>query len=209
MLAKIFTSINSNNELKAVIITGDEKSFVAGADIKEMAEINTIDMYLHKIEQLWEPIAHCTKPIIAAVNGYALGGGCELAMHADIIIAGENAIFGQPEVKVGIMPGSGGTQRLPRAIGRYKAMRLLLTGEMISGVEAYEMGLVSYCVKDEECYEKSTKKVAEKIAQMPPIAIAQIKRVVNYGYDLPLDAALILEREAFITLFQLKIKKKE
>jgi len=153
-------------------------------------------------------LPNCTKPIIAAVNGYALGGGCELAMHADIIIAGENAIFGQPEVKVGIMPGSGGTQRLPRAIGRYKAMRLLLTGEMISGVEAYEMGLVSYCVKDEDVMKKH-KRLLKKIAQMPPIAIAQIKRVVNYGYDLPLDAALILEREAFITLFQLKIKKKE
>jgi len=190
-----------------LIITGNEKAFAAGADIKEMMDKSPVDIYLQKMANVWESIAKYPRPLIAAVNGYALGGGCELAMHADIIVAGENAQFGQPEIRIGIMPGAGGTQRLPRAIGKFKAMRLLLTGEMITGLQAYEMGLASYCVKDEEVMDKAIE-VASKIATMPPIAVSKIKEVVNKGYDISLDAALALEREAFQMLFLQRIKKR-
>jgi enoyl-CoA hydratase/carnithine racemase len=205
-LSEIFLSLNFDDTVKVVILTGNEKAFAAGADIKEMADLNSVDIYLQKMYLLWDSISKCSKPLIAAVNGYALGGGCELAMHADIIVAGENAKFGQPEIKIGIIPGAGGTQRLPRATGKFKAMRYLLTGEMFSGKDAFEMGLVSYCVKDENVMDVALE-VAEKIAKMPPIAVSQIKEVVNKGYDLSLDAALTLEREAFVMLFSTEDQK--
>src|SRR6201996_8879632 len=133
----------SDDAIKVVIITGNDQAFAAGADIKAMAEATPIELMLRRNNQHWEAIARCAKPIIAAVNGFALGGGCELAMHADIIIAGENVVFGQPEIRVGIMPGAGGTQRLTRAIGKFKAMLLCLTGQTFSGREAFDMGLAS------------------------------------------------------------------
>jgi len=205
-LSKTFDTLADNDDIRVLIITGNEKAFAAGADIKEMMDKNSVDIYLQKMTKVWDSIAKYPRPLIAAVNGYALGGGCELAMHADIIVAGENAKFGQPEIRVGIMPGAGGTQRLPRAIGKLKAMRLLLTGEMITGLQAYEMGLASYCVKDEEVMDKAVE-VASKIATMPPIAASKIKEVVNKGYDISLDAALALEREAFQMLFSTEDKK--
>ncbi len=205
-LSKTFDTLADNDDIRVLIITGNEKAFAAGADIKEMMDKNSVDIYLQKMTKVWDSIAKYPRPLIAAVNGYALGGGCELAMHADIIVAGENAKFGQPEIRVGIMPGAGGTQRLPRAIGKFKAMRLLLTGEMITGLQAYEMGLASYCVKDEEVMDKAVE-VASKIATMPPIAASKIKEVVNKGYDISLDAALALEREAFQMLFSTEDKK--
>lgn len=205
-LSKTFDTLADNDDIRVLIITGNEKAFAAGADIKEMMDKNSVDIYLQKMTKVWDSIAKYPRPLIAAVNGYALGGGCELAMHADIIVAGENAKFGQPEIRVGIMPGAGGTQRLPRAIGKFKAMRLLLTGEMITGLQAYEMGLASYCVKDEEVMDKAIE-VASKIATMPPIAASKIKEVVNKGYDISLDAALALEREAFQMLFSTEDKK--
>jgi enoyl-CoA hydratase/carnithine racemase len=205
-LSEIFNVLNNDENIKVTIITGNEKAFAAGADIKEMVGLSSVDMYLKKMHLLWEPITKYSKPLIAAVNGYALGGGCELAIHADIIVAGENAKFGQPEIKIGIMPGAGGTQRLPRATGKFKAMRYLLTGEMFSGKDAFEMGLVSYCVKDEEVMNVALE-VAEKIAKMSAIAVSQIKEVVNKGYDINLDAALTLEREAFVMLFSTEDQK--
>ena len=205
-LSEIFNALSNDENIRVTIITGNEKAFAAGADIKEMAELSSVDMYLKKMHLLWEPITKYPRPLIAAVNGYALGGGCELAMHADIIVAGENAKFGQPEIKIGIMPGAGGTQRLPRATGKFKAMRYLLTGEMFSGKDAFEMGLASYCVKDEEVINVALE-VAKKIAMMPPIALSQIKEVVNKGYDINLDAALTLEREAFAMLFSTEDQK--
>jgi enoyl-CoA hydratase len=141
-----------------------------------------------------------SKPIVAAVNGFALGGGCELAMHADIIIAGESAMFGQPEVRLGIMPGSGGTQRLPRAVGKFRAMKLLLTGSPFSATEAYDMGMVSEVVEDSRAIEAAMK-IAETIARQPAVAVRKIKEVVLAGLDVPLETGLLLERQALHLLF--------
>ena len=141
-----FRILGQDDSIRCIVMTGNEKAFVAGADLKEMADKTTVEMTLGKVRELWRVIAGCPKPVIAAVNGFALGGGCELAMHADIIIAGKTATFGQPEVRVGIMAGGGGTQRLTRAVGKFKAMKMLLTGEPVSASEAFDMGLVSEVV---------------------------------------------------------------
>ena len=133
LLANHFAALGNDDATRCIILTGSEKVFAAGADIRDMVERTPIEIMGRRGERLWDPIAKCPKPVIAAVNGFALGGGCELAMHADIIIAGEGASFGQPEVRVGIMPGAGGTQRLTRAVGKFRAMRMLLTGEPVTG----------------------------------------------------------------------------
>ena len=187
-------------EIRAVVITGDDRAFAAGADIRAVAQATPIDLLLQRNNQLWEDIARCPKPVIAAVNGFALGGGCELAMHADIIVAGENAIFGQPEVRVGVMPGAGGTQRLTRAVGKFKAMLICLTGETFSGRQAFEMGLASKVVPDAEVLSTALE-IARGIAALPPLAVAQIKEVLLAGQDAPLESALMLERKAFQLLF--------
>ena len=174
-LADVFRALSVDERVRAVVITGNEKYFAAGADIRDFTTAKTVDMYLRHIEQYWQPIADCPKPVIAAVNGYALGGGCELAMHADIIIAGENAKFGQPEIKLGLMPGAGGTQRLTRAAGKFKAMRLLLTGEMIDAQTADIMGLVSQVVEDNQVLDTALQ-TAKIVASFSPIAAAQIKK---------------------------------
>lgn len=195
-----------DDAIKVVVITGNDQAFAAGADIKAMAEATPIELVLRRNNQHWETIARCSKPIIAAVNGFALGGGCELAMHADIIIAGENAVFGQPEIRVGIMPGAGGTQRLTRAIGKFKAMLLCLTGQTFSGREAFDMGLASKVVPDAEVLTTALE-IARTIAAMPPLAVAQIKEVLLAGQDAPLETALMLERKAFQLLFDSKDQK--
>lgn len=149
---------------------------------------------------LWDPIARCPKPVIAAVNGFALGGGCELAMHCDIIVAGESARFAQPEVKLGLMPGAGGTQRLVRAVGKFQAMRIALTGCMVKAPEALAIGMVSEVVPDDQTLTRALA-LASEIAALPPLAVQQIKEVMLAGADLPLDSALTLERKAFQLLF--------
>jgi enoyl-CoA hydratase/carnithine racemase len=199
-LAEVFESFSAEGDLRAVVLTGDERAFAAGADIADMSQIGTIDMYLRHNERLWGAIANCPHPVIAAVNGYALGGGMELAMHADIIVAGRSAKFGQPEVKVGIMPGAGGTQRLTRAVGKFKAMKLCLTGEIVSADEAHAMGLVSDLVDDDQVFDHSLA-LARRIAALPPIAVEQIKEVILHGQDASLGAALTLERKALQILF--------
>lgn len=199
-LAEIFEGFVEDTALRCVVLTGDETSFAAGADIQDMAEIGAVDMYLRHNERLWEAVGRCPQPVIAAVNGFALGGGLELAMHADIIIAGRSAKLGQPEVRVGIMPGAGGTQRLTRAVGKFKAMRLCLTGEIIDAEEAYAMGLVSKLVDDEQVFASAVE-MAEQMAKLPPIALAQIKEVILHGQDASLGAALALERKALQVLF--------
>ncbi|MBF0167761.1 MAG: enoyl-CoA hydratase/isomerase family protein [Alphaproteobacteria bacterium] len=199
-LAERFSALSAEDEVRVIILTGNGEAFAAGADLKEMAEAGAIEILLRQTHLLWRAIAQCKKPVIAAVNGAALGGGCELAMHADIIIAGQSAQFGQPEVRVGIMPGAGGTQRLVRAVGKFKAMKLLLTGKPIKAAEAEAMGLVSELVPDEELLPTALK-MAEHIAALPPLAIAEIKEVVLAGMDAPLDTALALERKSFQLLF--------
>jgi enoyl-CoA hydratase len=199
-LAEHMAELGADEDIRAIVMTGNQEAFAAGADIKDMAEIGAIELMQRNNHLLWRAIANCPKPVIAAVNGYAWGGGCELVMHADIIVAGENASFSQPEVKVGIMPGAGGTQRLSRAVGKYKAMLMVMTGQPISGTEAGQMGLASLVVPDSEVLDKALE-IARTIARMPPVAIAQIKEVMLAGQDASLDTALMLERKAFQLLF--------
>ncbi|OUY08159.1 enoyl-CoA hydratase [Acinetobacter populi] len=205
-LSETFRQLNHDASVRAIVLTGGEKVFAAGADIKDFATASTAQMYLRHTEQYWQSIIDCTKPIIAAVNGYALGGGCELAMHADMIIAGRSAQFGQPEVKLGLMPGAGGTQRLLRAIGKFQTMLLVLTGKFIGAEEAKQMGLVSEVVEDANTIEHAVE-LAKTIAGFSPIAVQQIKEVTNLGQDMSLQAALSLERKAFQILFDTKDQK--
>ena len=205
-LADHFTEFGRSEDVRAIVLTGNEEAFAAGADISQMADAGSIEMMLRNTHLLWRAIASCPKPVIAAVNGYAFGGGCELAMHADIIVAGAGASFGQPEVRVGIMPGAGGTQRLTRAVGKFKAMKMILTGEPVTAAEAEAMGLVSEMVADAEVLERSLK-MAERIAAMPPLAVMQIKEVLLAGQDASLETALMLERKAFQLLFSSEDQK--
>lgn len=199
-LAETFQDISADSEIRCVVLTGDETAFAAGADIRDMADTTAVDMYLRHTERLWRAVADCRQPVVAAVNGYALGGGLELALHADIIVAGQGAKLGQPEVRVGIMPGAGGTQRLVRAVGKYRAMRLTLTGEIIGADEAFAMGLVSKVVPDAEVLDEALA-TARTIAKLPPLAVEQIKEVVIHGPDASLEGALLMERKALQLLF--------
>ena len=205
-LAEHFRSLGADPATRCIVLTGGDKVFAAGADIRDMVERGAVEMMLRNIHLLWEAIASCPKPVIAAVNGYAWGGGCELAMHADIIIAGESSTFCQPEVKVGIMPGAGGTQRLTRAVGKFQAMKMILTGQPVSARDALAMGLCSEVVPDADVQEAALK-MATLVASMPPVAVAQIKEVLQAGEDIPLSAALMLERKAFQLLFDTKDQK--
>ena len=205
-MAEIFIKLNDDPKTRAIVLTGGDQVFAAGADINDFLTAKTVDMYVRHSERYWDAITNCRKPIIAAVNGYALGGGCELAMHADIIVAGKSAKFGQPEIKIGLMPGAGGTQRLFRTIGKHKAMKLVLTGDMISADEADQMGLVSEVVEDEITIKRAIE-IAEQLAGYSPIALTQIKEVANLGIDMPLQAALALERKAFQILFDTEDQK--
>jgi enoyl-CoA hydratase/carnithine racemase len=205
-LAASFRQLSVDERVRSIVLTGGEQCFVAGADIREFAQASPIEMYRRHTEYLWDAIARCPKPVIAAVNGFALGGGCELAMHCDIIVAGQSARFGQPEVKLGLMPGAGGTQRLIRAVGKFQAMRIALTGCLVPAPEALAMGMVSEVVSDERTLPRALELAAE-IAALPPLAVAQIKEVMLLGADLPLDSALALERKAFQLLFDSRDQK--
>lgn len=205
-LSETFQKLNKNIAVRAIVLTGGEKVFAAGADIHDFTTASTVEMYLRHTEQYWQSLTDCSKPIIAAVNGYALGGGCELAMHADIIVAGQSAKFGQPEVKLGLMPGAGGTQRLLRAIGKFQTMLLVLSGKLISAEEANRMGLVSEVVEDENTIAHAMA-LAATIANFSPIAVQQIKEVIHLGQDMSLQSALSLERKAFQILFDTKDQK--
>lgn len=199
-LAAHFAALAVEDAVRCVVLTGGPDIFAAGADIKAMATAGPADIMRRASERLWQPIKDFPKPLIAAVNGYALGGGCELAMHADIIIAGEGAQFGQPEIRVGIMPGAGGTQRLTRAVGKFKAMKMLLTGAPVDARSAEAMGLVSEVVPDEAVLDTALD-LATLIARQPPMAARKIKEAVLAGADQPLDVALLMERQAFQLLF--------
>jgi enoyl-CoA hydratase/carnithine racemase len=199
-LAGHFRRLDECADTRVIILTGNDTVFAAGADLGELVDASVMEVYLRRAERHWQAISGCSKPVIAAVNGFALGGGCELAMHCDLIIAGTSARFAQPEVKVGIMPGAGGTQRLVRAVGKFQALRMLFTGCQVTAEEALRMGLVSEVVADAETLS-SALAIAISIAAMPSIAIAQIKEVVLGGMDLPLEQALTMERKAFQLLF--------
>jgi enoyl-CoA hydratase/carnithine racemase len=205
-MAKHFLDITADSSLRCVVVTGDEKAFAAGADVTELLKRQVVDEAFERSRVAWTAIEKCPKPIIAAINGFALGGGCELAMHCDIIIAGEGAKLGQPEVKLGIMPGAGGVQRFLRVVGKFAAMRWLLTGDLLSAAEAKALGLVSEVVPDAEVVQRALA-LAAKIALLPPIAVAAIKESILTGADTPLAAALMLERKAFQILFATQDKQ--
>ena len=192
--------LDSNDEVRVIILTGNERAFAAGADIKQMAGKSAIDMA--KIDQFstWDKIKKTKKPLIAAVSGFALGGGCELAMTCDMIVASETAQFGQPEIKIGVMPGAGGTQRLTRAIGKARAMEMVLTGKFISAEEALQYGLINKIVPV-EMYLQAALDLASDIAQMSPIATQMAKESVNRAFETHLDEGLHFERKNFYLLF--------
>jgi enoyl-CoA hydratase len=200
VLAAVFEGLHDDPSARAIVLTGNEQAFAAGADLKELIDAGAIEMLRRRAERYWSTVARTPQPVIAAINGYALGGGLELAMCCDIIIAGESAQLGQPEVRVGIMPGAGGTQRLTCAVGKFHAMRLCLTGRPIAAAEAYQIGLVSQVVPDAEVVDTALK-TAHDLARLPPLAVMQIKEVILAGQDASLEAGLMLERKAFQLLF--------
>ncbi len=183
-----------------IVIAGSEKAFAAGADIGDMADASVLDMYNKNNLARWLRIKAIRKPIIAAISGFCLGGGCELAMHCDIIVASESAQFGQPEINIGIMPGAGGTQRLTRAIGKFRAMEMILTGRFISAKEAYDAGLVSKVVSKEQFLAEAMT-LARQLATKPPIALRMAKDAVLAVDEMPLSAGLEYERRVFYSLF--------
>lgn len=189
----------ADSAVRAVVITGSRKAFAAGADLNEMAERDLGGMLDDPRQQHWQRITRFPKPLIAAVNGYALGGGCELAMHADILIAGNDAQFGQPEINLGIMPGAGGTQRLLHAVGKSLAMQMVLAGEAISARRALEAGLVSEITQPEFTVERALQ-IAQRIADKAPLAVRLAKEAVLKAQDLDLASGLRFERHAFTLL---------
>lgn len=199
-LRETLQQLDKNDNVRVIIITGNEQAFAAGADIKQMADKSAIEML--KIDQFstWDQIRKTRKPLIAAVSGFALGGGCELAMTCDMIIASETARFGQPEIKIGVMPGAGGTQRLTKAIGKAKAMELVLTGRFLSAEEALRYGLVNKVVPV-EMYLAEAVALAKEIAQMSPVAVQLAKEAVNRSFETHLDEGLYFERKNFYLTF--------
>jgi len=192
--------LDRDEGVRAIVVTGNERAFAAGADIGEMAGASPIDMLVTNRIGQWDRIRRITKPVIAAVNGWALGGGCELAMTLDLIVAGEGAKFGQPEISIGVIPGAGGTQRLTRAIGKSKAMRMVLTGEPIGAREAEAAGLVAQVTQDELVVEDALT-LAAQIATKSPIALRLAKEAINAAFEMSLTDALAHERRLFYLLF--------
>ncbi len=205
-LAETFLKLHDDDNVHCIILTGNEKAFVAGADIKEMVSASAIEVMKRKTEKYWQAISSTPQPIIAAVNGYALGGGLELAMMCDLIIVGENAQLGQPEIKIGIMPGAGGTQRITRAVGKFNSMKINLLGKPISGIEAYKMGLACEVVPDEKVLD-TAKNMATTISRLPPLSVQAIKETILNGENASLDTGLLLERKTFQVLLSSEDKK--
>lgn len=199
-VADALDQFDRNPEIRCIIIHGDKKAFAAGADIKEMADMTSVDMLMRDQFQKWERIRKIKKPTIAAVSGFALGGGCELAMCCDIIICSETAQFGQPEINIGIMPGAGGTQRLARAVGKTRAMEMVLTGRFITAQEALQFGLVSKIVPVEVYFEEALA-MAAMISEKSPLAVRLAKESILNAFDTTIETGLEFERKNFYLLF--------
>ncbi|MBL0338087.1 MAG: enoyl-CoA hydratase [Rhodospirillaceae bacterium] len=200
-------ALEDDVSIHVLVITGSDKAFAAGADIKEMKDRSYIDVYMTDfITKGWQRIAQCRKPVIAAVAGYALGGGCEIAMMCDIILAADTAKFGQPEIALGTIPGSGGTQRLTRAVGKSKAMELCLSGRTMDAVEAEKYGLVSRVIPAADLLSE-TMKLAEKIASMSLPVAMMVKESINRSYETTLSEGLLFERRVFHATFSLQDQK--
>ena len=206
-IGRALDDLEGDDAIGAIVLTGNEKAFAAGADIKEMADKTYMQAYAEDfITKGWERVAQCRKPVVAAVAGFALGGGCEVAMMCDIVIAADNARFGQPEINLGTMPGAGGTQRLPRFIGKAKAMDLCLTGRMMDAAEAERLGLVSRIVPPDKLMEEALA-VADKVASMSrPIAM-MVKEAVNRAFETTLAEGVRFERRLFHSTFATEDQK--
>jgi enoyl-CoA hydratase len=205
-LAQALKGFDADAEVAVIVITGGEKAFAAGADIKEMRDKTYIDNYLGKFLADWDAIAAQRKPLIAAVSGFALGGGCELAMICDIVIAAESAKFGQPEITIGIMPGAGGTQRLARAVGKAKAMDMVLTGRVMDAAEAERSGLVSRVVPDDRLMAEALE-VAERIASFSHPIVQMAKEAVGRAFETGLTEGARFERRLFQAMFATEDQK--
>src|SRR5210317_159945 len=205
-LKSALEELDNNDEVRAIVIHGNERAFAAGADIKQMAGKTAIDML--KIDQFstWDSIRRTKKPLVAAVSGFALGGGCELTMLCDMIVASETAQFGQPEINIGVMPGAGGTQRLTKAVGKARAMEMVLTGNFISAEEALEAGLINKVVPV-DLYLDEAIKLAQKTAEKSPIAVQMAKESVLKSFDTGLQEGLFFERKNFYMLFSTEDQK--
>lgn len=199
-LALAFTRLDADDAVRVVIIAGSDRAFCAGADLNEYVDATPLEVISRDMDRLWSAIAICRKPVVAAVRGHALGGGCELAMHADFIVAGEGARFGQPEVLVGLMPGGGATQRLTRAVGKFRAMQIMLTGASFDATQALAMGLVSELSADAEV-EFRALALASQLARGPQLAQQFIKESVIQSMSLPLEQGLQFDRKSFQLLF--------
>ncbi len=199
-IAEAVASLDADPDVRALVVTGGDAVFAAGADLNLLVDKGAQDVAEIDLGRCWAPVANCRKPIIAAVSGYALGAGCELALMCDFIIADPTAAFGQPELAVGIMPGAGGTQRLVRTVGKQVASLLLLTGELLAAERAFQLGLVAELAAKGEALRRALD-LARKATRMPPKAVAATRRVLRQGADLPLEAALALENREFLLLF--------
>ncbi len=205
-LGQAIDAYEADEAIGCLLITGNEKAFAAGADIKEMADKSFIDVYMGNFTGNWDRAAQARKPIVAAVAGFALGGGCELAMQCDLIIAADNAKFGQPEIKLGVIPGIGGTQRLTRAVGKAKAMDLILTGRMMDAVEAERAGLVARIVPLAQLMDEAMK-VAETIVAMSLPSVLAAKEAINRAFETSLAEGVRFERRIFHSLFATEDQK--
>jgi enoyl-CoA hydratase len=200
-LLAALTGFEKDEAVHCLVIAGSERAFSAGADIREMADMTAVQMAMTgHFFPLWDKVGKYPKPIVGALSGFVLGGGLELAMSLDVLVASETTQFGQPEIDIGVMPGGGGTQRLTRAVGKYKAMEMILTGKRIGAEEAKTLGLVSRVVP-KESYLEEAKKVANEIASKSPVAIRLAKMAVNKAFEMGLGDAIDFERELFYLLF--------
>ncbi|MEZ4644410.1 MAG: enoyl-CoA hydratase-related protein [Chloroflexota bacterium] len=193
-------AFDKDEAVGAIVITGNERAFAAGADIKEMAQASVVDMLGNPFIDYWDRLRRASKPVIAAVSGFALGGGCELAMACDMIVASETAQFGQPEINLGVIPGAGGTQRMTRAVGKALAMEIVLNDRRLTAVEAKQYGLVNHVVPP-ELYLEEAIKLAQSIAERAPVAVRLAKEAINAVFEMPLQAGLAHERRLFYMLF--------
>ena len=205
-LADAVQAADDDPGVRVIVITGSNGAFVAGTDVAEMQSLTPTEHTLRATDRMFTMLRRCSTPLIAAVERYALGGGCELAMSCDLIVAGEMAQLGQPEILLGIIPGAGGTQRFARTIGKYQALRLLLTGERISAKDAYVMGLVSETVADGQALERALE-LADQISAKPQLSVRAILEAVEAGGDAPMETALLLERKIFQLMFDTQDQK--
>jgi len=206
-LSQAVSEYDKSESIHVIVVTGNEKAFAAGADIKEIKDKSYMDIYRENfITESWEEISRCRKPVIAAVSGYALGGGCELAMMCDFILASDTAKFGQPEVNIGVFPGAGGTQRLPRLIGKSKSMEMCLTGRMMDAEEAERTGLAAKIIKVDRFMEEVLK-IAEEIASKSLPSLMATKECINRAFEAPLAEGLLFERRQFHAMFATEDQK--